>query len=76
MLDVITFPAGRIPSENHFLFISRGEMPCKHQHISEMTSNYNWEESINLLEYERFFWSKVLESRMCKHLQGVNISLS
>ena len=46
----------------------------KHQHISEMTSN-NWEESINLLEYEGFFWSKVVESRMCKP-QGVNISLS
>ena len=27
-------------------------MPSKHQHISEMTSSYNWEESINLLEYE------------------------
>ena len=51
-------------------------MPSKNQHISEMTSSYNWEGSINLLEYEGFFWSKVVESRMCKHLQGVNISLS
>ena len=51
-------------------------MPSEHQHISEMTSNYNWKESINSLEYEGFFWSKVVESRMCKHLQGVNISLS
>ena len=51
-------------------------MPSKNQHISEMTSSYNWEGSINLLEYEGFFWSKVVESWMCKHLQGVNISLS